>query len=180
MSAATGPERPAPRIIDDLSAPFPRAANGAGWELIADRVMGGVSSGDLRRETVRDRPAIRMTGQVSLENGGGFLQMALDLAAGGGTLDARGWTGIEADVTGDGERYNLHLRTADVRRPWQSWRASFETGPDWERVRLPFADFEPHRIEASLDLSRLRRIGLVAIGRAFRPDLALGGLRFYA
>jgi len=31
-----------------------------------------------------------------------------------------------------------------------------------------------------LDLSRLRRIGIVAIGRAFRADVAVGGVRFYA
>ncbi|MGD7552053.1 CIA30 family protein, partial [Ralstonia pseudosolanacearum] len=61
-------------VIDDLSAPHPRAANGAVWDLVSDRVMGGVSRGVMIREVVRDRPALRMQGEVSLENNGGFIQ----------------------------------------------------------------------------------------------------------
>ena len=46
-------------------------------------------------------------------------------------------------------------------------------------MRLTFADLEPHRIERPLRPERLRRIGLVAIGRAFDVDIALANLRFY-
>lgn len=167
-------------VIDALDRPAPTASNGAAWSLVSDRVMGGRSEGAMRREPVAGRPAIRMTGAVSLENDGGFLQIALDLAADGGVVDARGWTGLALDVIGDGERYGLHLRTADVARPWQSYRAGFAAPRAWTTLQLPFADFTPHRIEAPLDLSRLRRLGIVAIGRAFAPDVAIGGLRFYA
>ena len=166
-------------VIDDLSAPHPRAANGAVWDLVSDRVMGGVSRGVMTREVVRDRPALRMQGEVSLENNGGFIQIALDLDPRGGTVDARAWAGIEMDVTGNDEDYNLHLRTRDVTRPWQSYRASFRASPDWHRIRLPFTDFTAHRIDAALDLSQLRRIGIVAIARAFDADLAIAGIRFF-
>lgn len=44
---------------------------------------------------------------------------------------------------------------------------------------MPFADFGAYRAEAPLDLSCLRRLGVVAIGRAFTADLAVGGVRFY-
>jgi len=167
-------------VIDDLTQPPPRARNGAAWELIADRVMGGISNGTMRREVVNGREAIRMQGDVSLENNGGFLQIALDLAPEGTSIDARRWAGIEIDVIGNDESYNLHLRTADVARPWQSYRQSFVARPEWQTVRLPFAGFEPHRIAAPLDLSRLRRIGIVAIGRAFHADIAIAGVRFHA
>lgn len=166
-------------IIDDLSSAHPRAVTGTDWELISDRVMGGVSRGRMTRETVQDRPALRMQGAVSLENNGGFLQIALDLDRHGSIIDAREWTGVEMDVTGNGEGYNLHLRTADVTRPWQSYRASFCPASEWHVIQLPFADFVAHRIDAPLDVSRLRRIGIVAIGRAFEADLAIAGLRFY-
>jgi hypothetical protein len=165
-------------IIDALDQEPPRATIGTRWELIADRVMGGVSSGELTREHVGGRAALRMRGDVSLENNGGFVQIALDLAPGGGVVDARGWTGIEIDVFGNDERYNLHLRTADVVRPWQSYRAEFIAGPEWRTIRLPFATFEPHRIDAPLDPARLRRLGIVAIGRAFTADVAIGRLQF--
>ncbi|MFW5642360.1 MAG: CIA30 family protein [Roseicyclus sp.] len=167
-----------PLTIDALDRPHPQASIGTRWALVSDRVMGGVSSGTMARETVAGRPALRMRGGVSLENDGGFLQIALDLATGGGTLDARAWTGLALDVLGNGVRYNLHLRTADVRRPWQSYRAGFTATPDWRTVYLPFDGFAPHRLDAPLDLGRLRRLGIVAIGRAFDADIAVGGLRF--
>lgn len=167
-------------VIDDLSRPHPEAANGAHWELVSDRVMGGVSGGTMVRESVAGRTALRMRGAVSLENNGGFLQIALDLAPDGGAVDASRWTGIELGICGNGEVYNLHLRTADVTRPWQSYRHSFEAGAAWRRVRLSFAEYTPHRLEAPLDLTTLRRIGLVAIGRAFEADLALADARFYS
>ena len=170
----------APRVIDGLDRPFPEAATGARWALVADRVMGGVSSGRMTHETVGGRAAIRMTGDVSLANGGGFLQIALDLAPDGRPVDASAWSGIEIDATGNGETYNLHLRTTDVTRPWQSYRHAFRAGPDWETHRLPFAGFAPHRIATPLDPGRLRRIGIVAIGRAFRADMAVAGLRFFS
>lgn len=168
------------KTIDDLSQPHPRASIGAAWEMIADRVMGGVSNGTMRREVVKGRAAIRMQGDVSLENNGGFLQIALDLDRNGAAIDASEWAGIEIEVVGNDEPYNLHLRTADVAHPWQSWRLSFVATPEWRTLRLPFVEFEKHRIEAPLDLSTLRRIGIVAIGRAYHADIAIGGIRFWS
>jgi hypothetical protein len=165
--------------IDDLSHPAPQASNGANWQFIADGVMGGVSQGAMAREAVEGREAYRMRGQVSLENNGGFIQMALDLAPDGAAVDASAFTGIALDVAGNGETYNLHLRTADVTRPWQSYRQSFIAGPDWETHRIPFSDFAPHRIDVPLDVTKLRRIGILGIGREFRADVSVGGVRFY-
>lgn len=168
-----------PAIIDDLSGPFPRSSLGTEWQILSDAVMGGVSAGRMTQEVVSGREAVRMRGAVSLENNGGFIQIALDLAPSGQTVDASGFTGIAADVTGNGEEYGLHLRTADIMRPWQSYRQGFRAGPDWQEVRLPFSGFVPHRIDVPLDLRKLRRLGLVAIGRAFTADIAVGELRFY-
>ena len=166
-------------VIDDLSRSFPEAANGARWELLSDRVMGGVSSGTLRREVVRGRAALRLEGDVSLENNGGFIQMALDLSPDGRSIDGRGVTGIVIEVSGNGEGYGFHLRTDDLLRPWQSYRQAFTADEQWRVIGLPFSAFRAHRTDAPLDLARLRRIGLVAIGRAFRADLAVSAVRFF-
>ena len=163
-------------IIDDLSGDPP---GGGRWACIADTVMGGVSAGQLRTETVAGRPARHLTGTVSLANNGGFLQLAMDLAGDGGTVDASAFTGLALTICGDGGDYGLHLRTAAVQRPWQSYRAPFRAPAGWTTITLPFAAFTPHRLETPLDASRLRRIGLVAIGRPGAVDLALGDLRFY-
>lgn len=164
-------------VIDDPSRP--EAGRGAAWELIVDGVMGGRSTGTMRSEVVAGRPAVHLTGEVSLENNGGFVQMALDLRADGGPLDASGWDGIALDVVGNDETYNLHLRTSDVVRPWQSYRASFRAPAAWTTVDLPFAAFVAHRLEAPFDARHLRRLGIVAIGRAFTADVAVGRVRFY-
>jgi Complex I intermediate-associated protein 30 (CIA30) len=165
-------------IIDDLSREPPIAAIGGNWQLLTDQVMGGVSKGTMVRDAIGGRSAIRMCGDVSLENNGGFVQIALDLSPDGGVVDASAWSGIELDVFGNGEEYGVHLRTHALTRPWQSYRQTFKADAEWRTVQLPFDRFAPHRTDILLDTHRLRRIGVVAIGRAFSADLALGGLRF--
>lgn len=160
-------------VIDALDRPHPLSTLGTRWEVVTDRVMGGLSTAALRRETVAGRSALRLTGTVSLENNGGFVQMALDLAPDGSAVDLSGCSGLVLDVRGNDQPYGVHLRTLDVARPWQSYRAEFLAASHWQTLSLPFADFVPHRIVAPLDLSRVRRIGLVAIGRPFSADLAL-------
>ena len=109
-------------VIDDLSREPPLSTIGTRWQLFTDRVMGGVSNGTMSREIVGGRPAIRMRGAVSLENSGGFVQIAIDLMPDGKAKDASNWAGVELDVFGNGEEYNIHLRTDDLTQPWQSYR----------------------------------------------------------
>ncbi len=166
-------------LIDEVGPQSPRATAGATWAVVTDGVMGGVSRASLRVNTIDDRLALHLTGEVRLENRGGFVQMAIDLGAGGHGLDASGCNGVELCVFGNGETYGLHLRTLDHRMPWESYRHPFGAAPQWRTLRLPFAGFVEHRCDAPLDLRRLRRLGLVAIGRAFDADLALSRLSFY-
>ena len=170
----------ASEVIDDLRFEPPLAVTGSGWALVSDRVMGGVSAGAMRREEVAGRQAIRMTGGVSLENNGGFVQVAVDLGEAGVIVDASVWTGIRLDVFGNDQTYNLHLRTSDIVRPWESYRQSFLAPPEWTTVFLPFDRFVPHRTERLLNATRLRRLGIVAIGREFEADVAIADIRCYA
>jgi hypothetical protein len=178
--ARTEPMGAQSAIIDDLSRDPPLSTIGSRWQLFTDRVMGGISNGTMVREMVDGRPAIHMRGDVSLENNGGFVQIALDLAPGGDAVDASAWRGIELDVFGSGEDYGVHLRTEDLTRPWQSYRQSFRAEPRWQTIQLAFQDFVPYRTDTPFNVRRLRRIGVVAIGRAFSADLAVGGLRYMA
>ncbi len=141
--------------------------------------MGGVSVATVSHEIIEGRGCLRLSGDVRLENDGGFIQAALDLTPGGDTFDASSFTGIRLVLRGNNEQYSVHLRTPDNERPWQSYRAQFIGGPDWASIDLPFATFLPYRLDAPLDTTRLKRIGLVAIGRAFRADLAVCRVEFY-
>ena len=145
------------------------------WEYVSDQVMGGVSDGQMTQA----ENAVRLTGLVSLDNNGGFIQMAFDLDPQGASVDASDWTGFALDVRGNGAQYEVRLRTADLTRPWQSFRATFDTAPDWSRVHLPFSHFEAHRTDQTFDASALRRVGVLAIGRAFEADVSVAGVALY-
>ena len=167
-----------PLLIDDRRSSSLDASIGTRWRLLTDTVMGGVSSGRLDPAVVAGRPCLRLTGTVSLENNGGFVQASLDLDP-AGTLDARRYGGIELDVYGNDQDYKLHLRTADTRIVWQSYRAGFHAAPEWRTLRLPFSTFTPYRIGQPLDLQTLRRLGVVAIGREMHADVCIARIGLY-
>lgn len=149
------------------------------WRGLSDRVMGGVSREYLSDDVIDGRACVRLTGEVRLDNNGGFIQMAMDLAPEGRPLDATAFRGVALTVWGNGETYGAHLRTTDAVRPWQSYRASFTAEPRWRDIRIPFMEFRPYRLSRPLDPSALRRFGLVAIGRAFHADLAVARAELY-
>lgn len=149
------------------------------WEYVADQVMGGVSEGRLCREMFRGRMASVLRGEVSLANNGGFIQMASDLRSNGAGFDASAWDGLELDVCGNGERYDIRLRTDQLTRPWQSFRTEIPTVHDWHTLRIGFDAFLPHKTDSIFDPTQLRRIGVLAIGRAFHAQIAIAGLRLF-
>lgn len=165
-------------ILDDRRTGDYRSVLGTTWRLITDGVMGGVSNGDLTLDTINGKPCLRLRGDVRLENSGGFVQAALDVKQ-DTAFDASAFSGLLLEVHGNDETYNLHLRTNDVWLPWQSYRASFQAASGWHTVRLPFAEFSGYRITAPLSLEQLERIGIVAIGRAFKADLCVASLALY-
>lgn len=165
-------------IIDDRRNAGMQSTLGNNWRIVTDAVMGGVSSGELSAATIDNKACLRLQGDVSLENSGGFIQAALDVK-GTDAADASGYAGLLLEVYGNDQEYNLHLRTDDVWLPWQSYRASFRAPGRWQTVRLPFDQFTGYRIGKKLDLEHLERIGLVAIGRAFTADLCVAEIRLY-
>lgn len=165
-------------LVDDFTRADGRSALGTEWRYFADGVMGGVSQGGHARETLDGRPCIRLRGEVSLEFGGGFIQVALPFAPQGEALDASAFAGLRLTVRGNGETYYVHLRTGDSARPQQYYRCAFETTDAWRDVTLRFADFTPERLSVPLDRGRLVRIGLVAGRKAFAADLAVARIEF--
>ena len=148
------------------------------WRLVTDGVMGGVSSGQLNASEIEGRVCQRLQGQVSTANNGGFIQAAQDIPEGlASGLDA--YTGVRVSLRGNAERYNIHLRTSDLWLPWQSFRTEVATNDLWQTFELPFEKFEGYKTRAALRPERLRRIGIVAIGREFDADVCIGEVAFY-
>ncbi|WP_299547179.1 CIA30 family protein [uncultured Tateyamaria sp.] len=148
------------------------------WEYVADTVMGGVSKGQAVHGVIQSQDATRLIGTVSLDNNGGFVQIAFDLAE-GEVFDASAFTGIALDVYGNGETYDLRLRTDALTQPWQSFRTDFTAPAEWTMIKVPFAAFSAHRTDATFNAARLRRVGILAIGREMQADIAVSGVRLY-
>ena len=165
-------------IIDDRTSGTYLSNLGTEWQFVTDQVMGGVSNGELALDRYKDRDCLRLVGNVSTENNGGFIQMALPLSK-QDELDATGYTGVELEIAGNNEIYNIHIRTAGLWFPWQSYRFSFPVTTDWQTLRLPFATIRPYKTNKSFQQNRLVRIGVVGIGREFRPDLCVASVKFY-
>lgn len=166
-------------LIDDFDDKDMVSKLGTQWRGVSDQVMGGVSKFTVSNQVIDGRCSLRLAGDVRLENNGGFIQVAVDLDQAGGTLDASSFAGVRVKVRGNGEPYSVHLRTPDNIRPWQYYRAEFTAGAEWRTIDIPFEAFTPRSLTTPLDPSRLRRIGLVAIGRAFKADLAISEVGLY-
>ena len=165
-------------IIDDRSSGNLSANLGTQWRLVTDQVMGGVSKGELNLDDYKGRNCLCMRGNVSTDNNGGFVQIALDLSQ-GEPLDASAYTGVEFSVAGNNEPYNVHFRTTDLWLPWQSYRFTFKASPEWQTIRIPFAGLEAYRTTTKFRQDKLKRIGLVGIGRNFKADLCVASIKFY-
>ena len=166
-------------LIDDFTAKNGKSQFGTNWEFFADTVMGGRSSGNAQPMTWGGRRCLRLRGDVSLETRGGFIQTRLPLADSRRTFDAGDFRGVQFWAKGNGERYEIHLRTANTWLPWQYYAAGFEAKDKWTLVKLPFSDFKGFSIGRDMNSKRLSTVGMVAIKKAFKADAAISDLEFY-
>lgn len=166
-------------VLSDFRGETDQVLANARWRGFSDRVMGGVSDATLRRDRMAGVGCIRLTGRVTRDNGGGFIQMALDLGTRSASFDASAFAGIEFLVYGNDEDYNVHLRTADCGWYDESYRATVRIGPGWQRLRLAWGDFKPNGDLPPLDAARLQRIAVLGWMREFVADVALAELALY-
>jgi len=179
-------------VIDDMSEPFPFTSSGSQWEGKTDQVMGGLSGGSLIRETIGGKLANVLRGTVSLENNGGFIQIATLLSLDPSVdmfVHATDYDGVELEVYCEHEGaefeedFNVHLKTPICERQQSSYRGSFaiESGK-WAVVRLPWSAFEGFGPGADSNpfVPSLRRLGVVSIGEAKDVVLAVGKVGFFS
>lgn len=146
------------------------------WEFFTDQVMGGVSTGRITIEKGA-QPFLRLQGQVSTENNGGFIQARLKLSE----RLAEGAEGIELRVRGNGQAYYLHARTKGTVLPWNFYQAQFQAGGEWTTVRVPFAAFEKQGrlLRKGLRPEAVVSLAVVAYGRDHEADLSVAGIGVY-
>jgi hypothetical protein len=163
-------------VLSDFGPQEEFVLPGARWRGFSDRVMGGVSNAEFNRDDIDGRRCVRLTGDVTRDSGGGFIQMALYLDE----VDASAYRGVELLVYGNDEDYNAHIRTPDCGWHDESYRATFHAEPRWQTVRIPWDAFKPNGVAVPLDNSRLERLGLLGWMREFTADLAVGEIELYS
>ena len=159
-------------MIDDFkSQPETR------WRFIADTVMGGVSTGNVSFLQENEDTHARMTGNVSTQNNGGFIQFRMKLPS----PLPKSAVGLRLVVRGNDQQYFVHLRTSGTLLPWQYYGAGFEVNLKWAEVRVPFEAFK-----ASGSLLRtvprpesLKSVGIVAFGRDHEAEIDVREVSYY-
>ena len=149
-----------------------------GWQLSTDRVMGGVSNG--QAQLIRSEEGIfaQLSGTVSTENNGGFIQIRKRFVPG----TASGFDGVFVRARGNSETYAIHLRNNQSTRPWLNYRQSFNVTDKWQDILIPFETFKPSRafiMPIQFDTDSIYSLGIVAFGGDFYADLQVQSVGFY-
>ena len=109
----------------------------------------------------------------------GIIQMGINLSDDIRVFDASGWSGVEIEMRGNREVYEVRLRTDELERPWESFRAEFFAPDQWTKVQILFSALEAHRTTVKFNPSRLRRIGVLGFGREFEVDIAVSAIKLF-
>jgi uncharacterized surface protein with fasciclin (FAS1) repeats len=146
----------------------------AGWRTVLDGVMGGRSTG---RVTQPESGILRFSGELSLENNGGFSQTQTTVPE----ASLKDAIGIEARVRGDGRTDQFDVRCSDVRMMAGSFQTKFDTvAGEWVTLRLPFEQFRLYSFgrlvpnAPKLNPARVESIGMTLADKkpgAFQLDV---------
>ena len=143
---------------------FKDSGEAAKWQIVNDGVMGGRSSSQANIvETESSQGAMRFTGNLSLENNGGFASVRSRPA---GSLGIDPGDIIVLRIKGDGRTYTFNLYTP-TRRTAFSYQMDFETkAGQWTEVRLPVDRFVAHSFgrpipNMKLNPSQVHSVGIL-------------------
>ena len=147
------------------------------WIYFADNVMGGISEGSSEYVKVASGKAIRLYGEVSTKNNGGFIQVRMPYSKD----QLEKYKGIKIKMKGNGDEYFLHLRNRSSRLPWQYYQASFKSEPTWKEVNIPFQKFKrsSNFMKIVFDPNTIKTIGIVAYGKDHTAEFMVSELQFF-
>ena len=146
------------------------------WFFFSDQVMGGKSQGKavfLSNETVN---YVRLQGDVTTVNNGGFIQIRTSVSNLEKELE-----GITLKIRGNGQRYYVFVRTSGTIMPWQYYKADFPSEKNWTEVKLKFKDFvrSSSWLAKTIKPNSIKSIGIVAFGRDHSALIDLADLQFF-
>ena len=163
---------------EDIYLPFNKE-NAKYWQYISDRTMGGVSNGKAILENDEDLYFARLTGNVSTDNNGGFIQLRSILSFNNLIDKEKILRGVRINTRGNGEMYHIFIRTSETRSYRDFYSATFIANNDWQLIDLPFTEFKHRFSNKSLDGNDIRTFAIVAYGRDFFSDVSVSEVTLY-
>ncbi len=164
---------------ENLSFPF-NADSSKYWQYVSDRVMGGVSDGQVDLEKEGEMYYARLTGNVSTANNGGFIQLRAGVSFANSEKNGNNLQGVRLNVRGNGETYYIHIRTNENWSPSDYYSATFKADSEWQMINLPFNKFERKwSTNSTLDAKNIRSFGIVAYGKDYVSDVSVSTIEFY-
>ena len=147
------------------------------WDFFTDQVMGGRSTGKLEFISSGETNYARLSGNVTTENNGGFIQFRAFLQ---NTLNSK-IEGIKLEVRGNNQKYYLHIRTSGTVLPWQYYSATFNVDEQWKLVDIPLKQFQRSGtfMRKYIKPSSIKSLGVVAYGRNHQAELEVNKIIFY-
>lgn len=146
------------------------------WKFITDQVMGGVSSGQVDYLKLNNETQAYISGNVSTKNNGGFIQIRRSLK----DINLRNTKSIKINVSGNNQKYFLHLRTTGTLLPWQYYQLDFNVQENFKTYNLPIANFKRSSFFISKQIipEKITSIGIVAFGRDHKANLNIKRIEF--
>jgi hypothetical protein len=158
-------------VIDDFTSADGSSQVGGYWQGFTDRVMGGRSDIQAGIIELDGRRVLRMEGDVTLENNGGFVQVRLPLDSGRNGISPENYRGIRIRYSVNrGSGFYVHLRTTGNRLPWAYFGALIpdaQAGAGEQVAEIPWEAFKGEMTA----LKRLRPANLssIAVVAAYEP-----------
>ena len=151
--------------------------NTSKWEFISDNIMGGVSFGKIDFLSENKQHFLRMTGFVSLENNGGFIQVRRKVSRKKNAIK----NGIKVIVRGNDMNYYIHLRTKFTLLPWQYYQTKINVTEDWEEANLKIKDFKRSGflLPKFINAKNITSIAIVAFGKEHQARIDVKKVMFY-
>ena len=146
------------------------------WTYIADNVMGGVSEGKVEFNLVDSNVYALLSGNVSTENNGGFIQIRRELK----NIDLSKAKSIRVYARGNNEKYYIFLRTTGTILPWQYYSHEFTVNEEYNEFIMPIKDFKKSGtlLAKQINPKKITSVAIVAYGRDHVAEIYVKELEF--
>ena len=146
------------------------------WVFFSDQVMGGKSEGKAKVFADGDHQFIRLQGNVTTANNGGFIQIRSPVSGLKEELK-----GVALKIRGNGEKYYVFIRTAGTMLPWQYYKADFSSKKEWSEIKLEFNKFVRSSawLNKKIKPESIKSIGIVAFGRDHNALIDVASMQFF-